>query len=276
MRSARSDATRDGAPGRSRTRTPRQDHLGRGRDAGVGEARPRPRAMMATSPGAMQLRTLQTMAEISAERNSTIIFPIPVELLNVFQRAAGPDRSSPDSTAHREHVPVASERAFAATQRVGPSTLATPTTGVSLSIIEDVVGREVLDSRGNPTVEVEVELVSGARGPGRGAERRQHRRARGRRAARRRRRATAARACATPSTTSTARSPTPSSGSTPPTSACSTPSSCALDGTDNKGRLGANAILGVSLAVAKAAADECGCRCTATSAARTRTCCRCR
>ena len=47
--------------------------------------------MMATSPGAMQLRTLQTMSEISAERNSTIIFPIPVELLNVFQRAAGPD-----------------------------------------------------------------------------------------------------------------------------------------------------------------------------------------
>ncbi|MHA7876694.1 phosphopyruvate hydratase [Roseivivax sp.] len=30
-----------------------------------------------------------------------------------------------------------------------------------------------------------------------------------------------------------------------------------LDGTDNKGRLGANAILGVSLAVAKAAADDC-------------------
>ena len=31
-----------------------------------------------------------------------------------------------------------------------------------------------------------------------------------------------------------------------------------LDGTDNKGRLGANAVLGVSLAVAKAAADEAG------------------
>ena len=30
---------------------------------------------------------------------------------------------------------------------------------------------------------------------------------------------------------------------------------CALDGTPNKGRLGANAILGVSLAVAKAAAE---------------------
>ena len=32
----------------------------------------------------------------------------------------------------------------------------------------------------------------------------------------------------------------------------------ALDGTDNKSRLGANAILGVSLAVAKAAADSLG------------------
>ncbi len=31
-----------------------------------------------------------------------------------------------------------------------------------------------------------------------------------------------------------------------------------LDGTDNKGKLGANAILGVSLAVAKAAAESCG------------------
>jgi enolase len=30
--------------------------------------------------------------------------------------------------------------------------------------IVDVVGRQVLDSRGNPTVEVEVGLESGARG----------------------------------------------------------------------------------------------------------------
>ncbi len=33
---------------------------------------------------------------------------------------------------------------------------------------------------------------------------------------------------------------------------------CEIDGTENKGKLGANAILGVSLAVAKAAADELG------------------
>ena len=33
-----------------------------------------------------------------------------------------------------------------------------------MSAIVEVVAREVLDSRGNPTVEVEVELASGARG----------------------------------------------------------------------------------------------------------------
>ena len=48
----------------------------------------------------------------------------------------------------------------------------------------------------------------------------------------------------------------------------------ALDGTDNKGRLGANAILGVSLAVAKAAMPG-GCRCIVTSAEFPRMFCRC-
>ncbi|MEZ4675692.1 MAG: slipin family protein [Caldilineaceae bacterium] len=38
-------------------------------------------AMMATQPGALQLRYLQTLNEISAEHNSTIIFPLPIELL---------------------------------------------------------------------------------------------------------------------------------------------------------------------------------------------------
>jgi regulator of protease activity HflC (stomatin/prohibitin superfamily) len=41
--------------------------------------------IIAASPGALQLRQLQTMAEISAENNSTIIFPIPIEMLEAFQ-----------------------------------------------------------------------------------------------------------------------------------------------------------------------------------------------
>ena len=50
----------------------------------------------------------------------------------------------------------------------------------------------------------------------------------------------------------------------------------ALDGTPNKGRLGANAILGVSLAAAKAAAEAKTRRSTVMSAAPPRGCCRCR
>ena len=124
-----------------------------------------------------------------------------------------------------------------------------------MSIIENIAGREVLDSRGNPTVEVEVLLESGANG----------------------------------------RAIVPSGASTGAFEAVELRDGEArymgkgvldavahvddeiydalvgfdaldqrdidrvlleLDGTDNKSRLGANAILGVSLAVARAAADE--------------------
>jgi enolase len=124
-----------------------------------------------------------------------------------------------------------------------------------MSIIEHIAGREVLDSRGNPTVEVEVILESGAIG----------------------------------------RAMVPSGASTGAFEAVELRDGesryggkgvldavghvddeiydtlvgfdatdqrdidrvlLELDGTDNKGRLGANAILGVSLAVARAAADD--------------------
>ncbi len=41
--------------------------------------------IIAASPGALQLRQLQTMAEISAENSSTVIFPFPIEMLEAFQ-----------------------------------------------------------------------------------------------------------------------------------------------------------------------------------------------
>ena len=127
-----------------------------------------------------------------------------------------------------------------------------------MSMIIDVYGREVLDSRGNPTVEVEVVLESGAMG----------------------------------------RAMVPSGASTGAFEAVELrdgdkdrylgkgvkqavehvnseladelvglesddqraidDAMIALDGTDNKGNFGANAILGVSLAIAKASAEEAG------------------
>ncbi len=38
-------------------------------------------SIMQSQPAALQLRYLQTLTEIGAERNSTIVFPLPVELL---------------------------------------------------------------------------------------------------------------------------------------------------------------------------------------------------
>jgi enolase len=124
-----------------------------------------------------------------------------------------------------------------------------------MSTIDHIAGRQVLDSRGNPTVEVEVFLASGAQGR-----------------------------AIVPSGASTGtfeavelRDGDPGAWNGKGVSrAVGNIADIAvaleglealdqrgvdqalidLDGTDNKGRLGANAILGVSLATAKAAADE--------------------
>src|SRR4029077_16705755 len=126
-----------------------------------------------------------------------------------------------------------------------------------MSTIEGIRGRQVLDSGGNPTVEVEVVLESGARG-----------------------------LAAVPSGASTGeyeavelRDDGDDYGGKAVTKAVSHVNGeiagalkgaraaeqsaldrtmIELDGTPNKGRLGANAILGVSLATAKAAATDAG------------------
>ena len=40
--------------------------------------------VMAEQPIALQLRYLQTLAEIATEKNSTIVFPIPIDLISMF------------------------------------------------------------------------------------------------------------------------------------------------------------------------------------------------
>jgi regulator of protease activity HflC (stomatin/prohibitin superfamily) len=48
-------------------------------------------AVMAADPAALQLRLLQTVVEVAAEKNSTLVMPVPVELLRFFDRAAPAD-----------------------------------------------------------------------------------------------------------------------------------------------------------------------------------------
>src|SRR5271170_7066002 len=45
-------------------------------------------AVMSADPAALQLRLLQTVVEVAAEKNSTLVMPVPVELLRFFDRAA--------------------------------------------------------------------------------------------------------------------------------------------------------------------------------------------
>ncbi|MDO8805419.1 MAG: slipin family protein [Elusimicrobiota bacterium] len=46
--------------------------------------------IMTVHPAAIQLRYLQTLAEISVEKNSTIIFPVPVDFLKMFMESRKP------------------------------------------------------------------------------------------------------------------------------------------------------------------------------------------
>ena len=46
---------------------------------------------MAKNPTTLQLRYLQTLSEIATERNSTILFPLPIDLLKAFQQRNAAD-----------------------------------------------------------------------------------------------------------------------------------------------------------------------------------------
>jgi regulator of protease activity HflC (stomatin/prohibitin superfamily) len=45
--------------------------------------------LMATQPMTLQLRYLQTLADIGVEKNTTIVFPLPLEMLTILNRLSG-------------------------------------------------------------------------------------------------------------------------------------------------------------------------------------------
>jgi regulator of protease activity HflC (stomatin/prohibitin superfamily) len=57
-------------------------------------------AVMADTPAALQLRLLETVVEVAAEKNSTLVLPFPVELLRFLERApGGPSPAAPPDAA---------------------------------------------------------------------------------------------------------------------------------------------------------------------------------
>jgi hypothetical protein len=60
--------------------------------------------VMARDPAALQLRLLQTVVEVAGEKNSTLVMPVPVELLRFFDKLtppapAGAPKSAADSAS---------------------------------------------------------------------------------------------------------------------------------------------------------------------------------
>jgi regulator of protease activity HflC (stomatin/prohibitin superfamily) len=56
--------------------------------------------IIAESPGALQLRYLQTLSEIAEERNSTIIFPLPIDLITPFLSLLNSDTPNSHTPNH--------------------------------------------------------------------------------------------------------------------------------------------------------------------------------
>ncbi|MBI4188614.1 MAG: slipin family protein [Chloroflexi bacterium] len=54
-------------------------------------------AVIGREPTTLQLRYLQTLVEVAADKNSTIIFPIPIDFLKALARLAG-DTNPPEKT----------------------------------------------------------------------------------------------------------------------------------------------------------------------------------
>jgi regulator of protease activity HflC (stomatin/prohibitin superfamily) len=55
-------------------------------------------AAMGETPGALQLRLLQTVTDVASDKNSTLVMPFPVELLRFFEHAGGMSSGTGDGS----------------------------------------------------------------------------------------------------------------------------------------------------------------------------------
>ena len=46
-------------------------------------------AVLEKQPASIQLRYLQTLTEIGVEKNTTVVFPVPIDILSQWLRASG-------------------------------------------------------------------------------------------------------------------------------------------------------------------------------------------
>ncbi|WP_445190048.1 slipin family protein [Pseudonocardia sp. Cha107L01] len=79
--------------------------------------------VMAEHPAALQLRLLQTVVEVAAEKNSTLVLPFPVELLRFLERATPPETSTENGAGLNTASTGEADRSTSAVvSRVTPAT----------------------------------------------------------------------------------------------------------------------------------------------------------
>jgi regulator of protease activity HflC (stomatin/prohibitin superfamily) len=67
--------------------------------------------VMAATPTTLQLRYLQTLTEISTEKQSTVIFPVPVDIISTLLAKATGNGGAPEASGgSRRDVPVKEEK----------------------------------------------------------------------------------------------------------------------------------------------------------------------
>jgi regulator of protease activity HflC (stomatin/prohibitin superfamily) len=81
--------------------------------------------VMSRDPAALQLRLLQTVVEVAAERNSTLVMPIPVELLRFFDKF-GPNSGDAGLSALEESSEAVVKEVEAGTELHGEVPLEIP------------------------------------------------------------------------------------------------------------------------------------------------------
>ena len=85
--------------------------------------------VMARDPAALQLRLLQTVVEVAGERNSTLVMPIPVELLRFFDKFTpntGGQRGGGEGEADADSQSMADFSDAALKNAAGPAAIANP------------------------------------------------------------------------------------------------------------------------------------------------------
>ena len=91
--------------------------------------------VMAAHPAALQLRLLQTVVEVAAEKNSTLVLPFPVELLRFLERATPSGTAETASPAAAETT----EKTASSGQPPAPAISAVPASAVSAPVAPALV-----------------------------------------------------------------------------------------------------------------------------------------